>query len=311
MSAATEARTVSVEVGLSGGGAAQTEIGVTVQRPPAGKAGGEGLSRLAVLYYHGGGFLYGTRDDLPRPYVDRILGAGMALVAIDYPLCPESTLAQSIDASAQVLGRVVGGLLPELGCTGYVLFGRSAGAYLALMMAKRARNLSPELPRPHAVWDFYGYHDLTAPFFRETSAHYAKMAPISEEEAAVLCRGTGGALPTAPVSSAPVSARFALYAFARQTGRWGELLGLQDPDAARALSLSPADIAALPPIFITASTGDNDVPLRQSKALARAAPSASMHQVYYLEHDFDRDTSNPAGMEAYCLALDFLKQLEP
>lgn len=100
--------------------------------------------------------------------------------------------------------------------------------------------------------------------------------------------------------------RFSVYLYARQTGRWGELFGVRSDAAREALSLSAEDVAALPPLFITASTGDQDVPLKQSKTLMRAAKDSVMHQVYYLEHDFDRDITNPAGRETYEAALAFL-----
>ena len=47
----------------------------------------EGFSNgCAIVYYHGGGFLYGERGDLPEPYIDMITAAGYTLVAVDYPL---------------------------------------------------------------------------------------------------------------------------------------------------------------------------------------------------------------------------------
>ncbi|MBM6906143.1 hypothetical protein H6A29_07895 [Collinsella tanakaei] len=99
--------------------------------------------------------------------------------------------------------------------------------------------------------------------------------------------------------------RFSLYVYARQQGTWMEMLGVA-PDDEPALSLSSDDIAALPPTFIAAGGDDQDVPFKTSKALSRAAPNARMMTAYYLEHDFDRDTSNPAGVQAYAAALAFL-----
>ena len=117
--------------------------------------------------------------------------------------------------------------------------------------------------------------------------------------------GLDGGKLGALVTSGPKVTRFSLYVYARQQGTWMEMLGVA-PDDEPALSLSPDDIAALPPTFIAASTDDQDVPFKASKTLSRAAPSARMMTAYYLEHDFDRDTSNPAGAQAYAAALAFL-----
>ena len=117
--------------------------------------------------------------------------------------------------------------------------------------------------------------------------------------------GLDGGKPGALVTSGPKVTRLSLYVYARQQGTWMEMLGVA-PDDEPALSLSSDDIAALPPTFIAASTDDQDVPFKTSKTLSRAAPNARMITAYYLEHDFDRDTSNPAGAQAYAAALAFL-----
>lgn len=279
-------------------------LGITCRRAVGAASG------LAVIYLHGGGFLYGDRDDLPAAYVRQVTEAGHALVALDYPLAPECPLPEIIDAAWDGLREVVADVLPGLGCSGYVLFGRSAGGYLALMLAARAARGSADAPpAPVAVWDFYGYHDLTEGFVAEPSARYRAMPEVGRAVADRLAGVPGSSAGGGPyVLTGPKEARFGLYVHARQSGRWLELLGV-DADGAAALSLSHADIAALPPLFIAASTGDADVPLGVSKRLARAAPHARMHQVYYLEHDFDRDTGNPAGRAAYGAALAFTAEL--
>ena len=60
----------------------------------------------------------------------------------------------------------------------------------------------------------------------------------------------------------------------------------------------------------TASSGDQDVPFRESKQMARKIPRSQFFPVYYLEHDFDRDTTKPEGMQAYRAALAWLKDVK-
>ncbi len=273
-------------------------VPATVHEPAEGTANG-----CAIVYYHGGGFLYGQRDDIPAPYLEMIARAGYTLVAVDYPLAPERTLKQSLELSLAALAHLVASELEGLGCTSYVLFGRSAGAFLALKLARMMQALHPELAQPAAIWDFYGYWDLTQDFIAEPSAHYAKMPAVGAETVAGLVGEPGSY-----VFEGPKATRFALYVHARQQGSWGKMLGITGENAAE-LGLAKVELAQLPPTFITASTGDNDVPLKQSKTLMRALPVKRMHQVYYLEHDFDRDITNPAGREAYEAALAFLEEV--
>ena len=272
-------------------------LNLTVHDPAAGVE----RSGCAILYFHGGGLLYGERDDLPVPYIERITGRGHVLVCLDYPLAPECPLTMVLDCLDQAVVRFVRTDLAMLGCSEYALFGRSAGGYLAIKLASRLREY-PDLVQPSCIWDFYGYWDLTAPFLNDPSAYYRKLPPVSAEDVGHIVDHSD-----TPVLNGPKSKRFSLYIHARQEGRWGAMLGLTLENAS-ALSLSRDDIAALPPVFITASTGDQDVPLRQSKTLMRLAPRRLMYQVYDLEHDFDRDTLNPAGAEAYEKALDFLDE---
>ena len=264
----------------------------------------EGFSNgCAIVYYHGGGFLYGERGDLPEPYIDMITAAGYTLVAVDYPLAPEWPLECSVELSFQALSQLIEHELAELGCDRYVLFGRSAGGYLALKMAAELASKRPDLQQPAAIWDFYGYWNLEDPFVSTPSAHYAAMPAVDTATVNALT-GPSGSL----VFEGPKATRFSLYVHARQQGSWGRMLGVDENNAA-ALSLTREDLERLPPVFITASTGDNDVPLKQSKSLMRAAKQRQMHQVYYLEHDFDRDTANPVGRETYQAALAYLSEV--
>lgn len=85
------------------------------------------------------------------------------------------------------------------------------------------------------------------------------------------------------------------------------MLGVGAGDAER-FSLSDGQIAAMPPVFYAASTKDNDVPYAVSKSLARRL-RAHIVTVYGLGHDFDRDTSNPAGPEVYRKCLQWMDGL--
>lgn len=277
-------------------GGATLSVGASVYEGPSGAA----TAAADVVYFHGGGLFFGTRDDLPEPYLRMFAERGHRLWALDYPLAPEVPLPQIRQAIADELAWLAAneGLGRD---RPLVLFGRSAGAYLALRTCADLLAAQPgtsPLPRPAAVLSLYGYANLTADFLITPSRHYTKVHTISE---ASVTRRIG----TAPITSARLESRFPLYLYARQTGRWDELLGL-DNETARTLSVSDDELAGFPPTFCAASTSDNDVPYSCSKHLARTIPEAHLHTVYYLEHDFDRDTTRPEGPTCYESALTWL-----
>lgn len=101
------------------------------------KATGE-LKHKTILYYHGGGLIYGTRKDLPNQYLNQFLEAGYHVLAFDYPLTPESSFAQMISKVEESLQWFLekGEEMLPIKTTDYILFGRSAGAYLANYLIK-------------------------------------------------------------------------------------------------------------------------------------------------------------------------------
>lgn len=130
------------------------ELHARVFRPAAPAIG-------RIFYLHGGGLVFGEPDDLPLCYVNLFLNAGYELISLDYPLAPEQRLAVILDAvHAGVMGMLE---ILEHGAGSadsstetdsasgashipYYLFGRSAGAYLALMEAKRLCESGLALP---------------------------------------------------------------------------------------------------------------------------------------------------------------------
>lgn len=252
---------------------------------------------IAIMYLHGGGLLYGDRDDLPHVYVQMLTQAGYTLVCVDYPLAPETTYAGIIKSLLATFRITLARSIAEGEFAGYLLFGRSAGANLALVLARQIA-ADASLPDPLGIIDFYGYYDLTDSAFYLPAKAYTKL-PLVDRQTVQSIVGSSSSLPT----SGPKATRFALYIYARQhEGTWLELMGLDGKSSerdARTWSLTDEDITGLQPLFIAASSGDEDVPLRISKMLKRKATSATMKTVYYLPHDFDRDTSKTEGAETY------------
>lgn len=252
-----------------------------------------------ILYLHGGGLLYGMRDDLPPMYRELLTDAGYTLACADYPLAPETALPrihQYLDALWEWFAST---LMPGLGTDTAFLFGRSAGAYLALTLAGRLAQ-EPDAFKPSGVIDLYGYGSLADGFLETPSAYYRSFPPVGAST-------VRGLISDSPPTCGPQATRYALYVHARQTGSWLKMLGVGAGDIER-FSLGNGQIAAMPPVFYAASTGDNDVPYAVSKSLARRL-KAHIVTVYGLDHDFDRDTSNPAGPEVYRKCLRWMDEI--
>lgn len=262
--------------------------------------------RIAIFYLHGGGLLYGERDDLPKPYINRFLDAGYTLICSDYPLAPESPLPDIVDAVFETWRSTIALPLSTGEYEGYFLFGRSAGAYLSLLLAREISHREQgNLLKPFGVLDFYGYHTVLDNSFSMPAKAYVSLPDVPRFQVDRLASSN-----CAIVTSGPKAIRYALYVHARQhQGAWLDLMGLDGTAPNRtpeAWSLSDEDISRLPPLFITSSSGDEDIPFRLSKELSKKASGAVMKPVYYLPHDFDRDTSDPTGNRIYSEAIAWM-----
>lgn len=244
-------------------------------------------SQGTILYIHGGGLFFGTPHDLPQPYVRLFEHAGYDLIPLGYPLAPEHTLPQILDALEAHIAR----LLPTIP-TPVILFGRSAGAFLALQLEARAIRAGNHLA--DAIISLYGYADMTNRGFSSPSAHYAKLAPVPDT---IMDQQT--------MAPTDFDNRFLRYVGHRQRGTWVDaVLGR---DNARTATIEPEVLSKFPPTFLAASVYDPDVPFGASKALAAAIPSTELVRLYdTTDHDFDRDTANPLGMQVYQRIIGWL-----
>ncbi|SCZ79615.1 alpha/beta hydrolase [Acidaminobacter hydrogenoformans] len=257
-------------------------------------------SKPTILYFHGGGLLYGTRDDLPEAYIQLLTRAGHNLISFDYPLAPESRLSVIIDTVIKAILWFTqhAKTTLQLSDNKYVLFGRSAGAYLCLLAASRIQ--MTEHQAPEAISAYYGYASLDLINFRTPSKHYLSFLHVDDRTVQSLIKPD-------PIAYAPIEQRFALYLYARQSGTWLNFL-LNENDQVLDYALSDNELSILPPTFLAASTTDEDVPFKASKELSKTIPNSTLFTVYGLNHDFDRDLNNEAGIHSYQKLLEWLSQ---
>lgn len=250
-----------------------------------------------ILYFHGGGLIYGSRTDIQESYISSFLESGFHFISFDYPLAPESSLEDIYtsvkEAVKWFLNEVSHSL--QIDSSDYILFGRSAGAYLCFLLA---RNNS--LPSPEKIINFYGYDSLAYNEFKEPSAYYSNYTKIPETLIKQMIQ-------TQPIASGSIQTRYALYLYARQTGKWLDFLHVTKY-ADQNAQLTKKEAEMLPPTFIAHSADDNDVPYYIAECLYKTIPHSTLHTVYNMEHDFDREPTSIDAQKAYAVLLDWLQK---
>lgn len=252
-------------------------------------------ARACILYFHGGGLLYGSRDDLPLLHTRTLTQAGYIIISCDYPLAPAAKLdtiigdvCSSITHYATYPEQYCGQTLP------FFLWGRSAGAYLCLLAAAR-----PGLPVPVGILSYYGYGFLCDNWFQTPSDYYKSLPAVDAS-----CLEQAGA---GPHTAGGLDTHYAVYVYARQTGAWRSLL-YEGRDKYFYLDYTLRACATLPcPLFCAHSTQDNDVPYAEFLEL-----SNRFHPRQFIAscgvHDFDRDEENPFTKKLLDETLEFLNQ---
>lgn len=228
-----------------------------------------------LLYFHGGGFVYGSRHDIPKTLLNLFFEQNYALLAVDYLLSPNSSLAEIIDTTWSNFLELKASFIKN---HPYLLCGRSAGGDLMLTLTKKI--IDENLPLPESLINFYGYTDLN--FINENRE--TEQPPLSQVQ-----------LPpielTKKVWDDPHFNRYLYYIYAIQQRQLPKVYDIQSKDLAD-FALTAEELQYFPPIFSTASTTDKEVPFRYSKALKKV-PNSKFVAVYDLPHDFLKSTEDP------------------
>ena len=247
-----------------------------------------------ILYFHGGGLLYGNRNDLPANHIHTFTQAGFQILSFDYPLAPAADLqiilhdiCTSINEVCQQLTKHQITPLP------YFLFGRSAGAYLC-MLAVTSNQLKVI---PSGIISWYGYGFLCDNWFCTPNAYYCSLPPVSSS-----CLTHISKIPEATGS---LDTHFSIYVYARQTGLWKNFF-YQGREKLFYLKYSLRTYEKLPcPLFAAHCIGDADVPFEEFTQICNR-----FHPQRFIAcgntHDFDRDPQNPFTKQLLQETLTFL-----
>lgn len=251
-------------------------------------------TKARILYFHGGGLLYGSRCDLPEGHLAALSGAGYEIIAYDYPLAPAAGLEQILDDICSSVNSA---------CTGdpeytdaslpYYLWGRSAGAYLCLIAAASGRLAKA----PNGILSYYGYGFLCDNWFSAPAPWYCSLPPV---DASCLEHAS-----KAPDADGSLDLHYGIYVYARQTGKWKDLI-YRGREKFFYLDYSLRTCDRLPcPLFCAHSTGDPDVPYAEFLKLS-GKYQAKRFIVPGNEHDFDRDAQNPYTEQVLAATIEFL-----
>lgn len=252
-------------------------------------------TKAILLYFHGGGMIFGQRDDLPKEYLDLLTLAGYPLISFDYLLAPESKI-DAIFASAQAGLDWYYTHQSNLGFTGQkqVIFGRSAGAFLSIRLTLA------HLEQMAGLIAFYGYYDLADPVFKIPNNAALKQARVSLPV-------MKGLVQSHPLTSGPMALRYPLYLYVRQNGKWQDLM-VDQAGQVTAYSLTEADLCRLPPTFLATALNDPDVPAQQSIRMSQVIPQATIQMINTEAHDFDRTHIQRFGLPTYQKMISWLDQ---
>lgn len=250
-----------------------------------------------LIYIHGGGFIFGERKDLPELYINMFTEAGYNLLLLDYPLAPEIDLTVIHDCLAKALEwfQTHHQITLNLNSSEYYLFGRSAGAYLALLLSAKHPSSSQK-----GIISFYGYSSMLSDEFTKPSEYYLQFPKLSFMDLYDL---TDNGIQT----QASVKSRYVLYINYRQNGTWLSKV-LPNRSLWLEYTLSDDELKSLPRTFLTASNTDKDVPYSSSEYLSATIPDNLFIPVENQFHDFDRDFTNPISIDIYESLIQWLSE---
>ncbi len=243
-----------------------------------------------IIYFHGGGFVFGSNQDLPEYHIEEITGAGYNILSFNYPLAPEADFKVITDYVLDKINSYTRDM-----DTPYFLWGRSAGGYLSLFAASQDLE-----KKPNGVISYYGYGLFVPDWHSSPSHYYLKYSSVKYDSVRSL-------IEEEYLLSAPVNPRFLIYLNSRQTGTWLRTLSnISEEDFLGKFSLKEADFNQFPPVLLAHSTKDNDVPYDESLILSRKIKNSKLLSFNTPDHDFDKNTDSIDTINLIKETIDFL-----
>ncbi|MDR7855279.1 alpha/beta hydrolase [Tissierella sp.] len=252
--------------------------------------------KAVLLYFHGGGLLYGNPNDLPDLHLEKFCENNYAIISFEYRLAPKYKLPDILSDVIFCINWYLDNRYKFFNLDiSYFLWGRSAGAYLALLAAREKYK-----ENPLGILSYYGYGFLEEFWSSTPNPHYNSLPKIDEESINNILSK----------EDKSINSRYALYVYARQKGTWLSLI-YDEPIKYLLLKYSLRtfnNYQDYPPVFLTHSFYDPDVPCDESKSLHRLIPKSELFLVSSDVHDFDRYVEKSNTMELLERSLSFLNK---
>ncbi|WP_342599138.1 alpha/beta hydrolase [Psychrobacillus sp. FSL H8-0483] len=261
------------------------------------------LSAPVVVYIHGGGLLWGTKEELSEEMIQLYTKNGYGVFSIDYRLAPETKLPAILEDVQDALQWIEseGSKQFSIDPKKIAVIGSSAGAFLALSTGTFKN-------KPRAIVSFYGYGDISAEWATSPNSYYCQKDIVSKEVA-------NSIITDDVITNASVEERFLLYLYARQTGEWIQEITGTNPSIQKDSLIKYSPIHNVtndyPPTLLLHGTNDVDVPYLQSvfmrAALIKEGIQTKLITIPNGEHVFEKDFHHPVVQNALQEVLDFLQ----
>ncbi|WP_432353562.1 alpha/beta hydrolase [Sporosarcina sp. A2] len=252
-----------------------------------------------LIYLHGGGLIWGTRNDMNKKQIHRYNQAGFNVCSVEYRLAPESKLPEIRDDINDLLSwiKTEAPSTLDFDRTRVGLIGSSAGGYLALLAGTFDT-------KPDAIVSFYGYGQVTGDWYRNPSPHFTSMPTVPEVLAKQLIQPT-------PLASAPIERRYAIYLYCRQQGEWLDWIAGSDVlDLSQYAPIELAD-SQYPATLLIHGDKDEDVPYGESVAMKAKLESCGVTNELMTitkgKHNFDANMEDPDAIRAIENTITFLQ----
>ncbi|WP_248510275.1 alpha/beta hydrolase [Sporosarcina sp. NCCP-2222] len=256
-----------------------------------------------LVFIHGGGLVWGTKDDLHKEQIKRYTEAGFHVFSVDYRLAPETKLPgirEDIESLIVWLKTEASSML-DFDPNRVAVVGNSAGGYLALLSGTFE-------VKPDAIVSFYGYGQVTGDWYKEPSVHFTAMPTVPEMLANQLVQPS-------PISAAPIQTRYAIYLYCRQTGSWLDWVAGKDlaKDEVALKNFAPVELAdaAYPATLLIHGDADKDVPYSESVGMkAKLDALGVCNELLTIrqgQHNFDANMEDPEAIYAVEQTIRFLK----
>jgi len=262
-----------------------------------------GENAPVVVYIHGGGLVWGTREEISEDMIKLYTDNGIALYSIDYRLAPKTRLPDILEDVQDALHWIEseGPKQFSIDPKKIAVVGSSAGGFLALSTGTFPR-------KPRAIVSFYGYGDIIGAWATSPSKFYCQKDMVPKELAQKLISDN-------VMTEASIEQRFLYYVYARQQGTWIQEITGVDPsvhkDALSKFCPKQNITKDFPPTLLLHGTKDTDVPYEQSvfmrAALLKEQVETKLITIPNGEHVFDRDFHDPIVQDALKQVIEFLQ----